>query len=232
MIRPETYCRRMPTYRLHEGMGAKFEAIGDIAAIHDYGDADFEAAAVRSLALVDLTALPRCGFKNEGAPEWLARNGVSIPDRANRATRQERGGLCLRLGGTDILVIASPYGDDLGPNELRAKWTAEKVKPCGWNAYREEGFNWFTLVGEQAPEFWSRVCAVDMRPSAFPDLEVAQTRAFHMGGVIVRADISGVLAYNLFFDIASSDFLIDVAQETLRELGGVMVGLSALRSLR
>lgn len=232
MISPESFDRRMPTYRTHKSLGAAFEAVGDIAGIAGYGDPEAELAAVRRLAFADLSALPRCGFKNEAAPQWLESQDIVIPDAPNRATRQETDGLCLRLGGTDMLVTGSPFGDDDGPNRLIAAWAAAKEKPRGWNAYREEGFNWFLLTGEQAPEFWSRVCAVDLRPSAFADLEVAQTRAFHMGGVIVRADIAGVLAYHMFFDIASSDFLIDVVRETMEEFGGMLVGLSALRSLR
>lgn len=232
MIRPDAFDRRIPTYRTHASLGATFEAVGEIAAVSGYGDTAAEAAGLRSLAFADLNALPRCGFKNEAAPQWLTAKGVVIPDAANRAARQSAGGLCLRLGGTDMLVTSSPFGDDDGPNRLLADWAASDEKPRGWDAHREEGFGWFVLTGEQAPEFWARVCAVDLRPATFADLDVAQTRAFHMGGVVARADIAGVLAYHMFFDIASSDFLIEVVGETMAEFGGTFVGLSALRTLR
>ncbi len=232
MISPESFDRRIPTYRTHRSLGATFEAVGDIAGIAGYGDTEAEAAAVRNLAFADLNALPRCGFKNEAAPQWLEKQGIVIPNAANRATRQAAGGLCLRLGGSDMLVTSGPFGDDDGPNKLLADWVAASERPRGWDAHREEGFNWFVLTGELAPEFWTRVCAVDMRPSVLADLDVAQTRAFHMGGIIVRADIAGILAYHMFFDIASSDFLIDMVRKTMAAFDGKMVGLLALRSLR
>lgn len=231
-VQPEAFERRTPCYRLHGSLGAVFEAVGDIAAVAHYGDAEGEAAALRSLAFADLNALPRCGFKNAGAPEWLAAQGVALPAAANEATRQDDGGLCARLGGTDILIAGDPWGASDRPNALLQRWSAETSRPIGWDAHREEGFSWFLLLGAQAPELWSRVCAVDLRPGAFPDLAVAQTRAFGMGGVIVRADLAGVPAYHLFFDIASSDFLIEAVRRTMRPFEGRLVGLAALRSLR
>ena len=231
MIRPESFDKRIPSYRIHTALGATYEAIGDMAAVSHYAEPDAEEKAVHELAFADLNALPRCGFKSEGAPEWLARQGIVIPDAANKAARQKSGGLCLRLGATDMLVAGSPLGDDDGPSALLLRWSTETVALRGWDAHREEGFSWFVLTGEHAPELLSRRCSVNLHPEAFANLSVSQTTAFGMGGVIARADISRTLAYHMFFDIASSDHLIEVVQEDMEEFGGRLVGLSALRAL-
>lgn len=231
MVRPEDFDRRIPAYRAHAALGATFEAVGDVAAVWNYGDPVGEAAALDTLAFLDLNALPRCGFKNEGAPQWLASKGVAIPDTANRAVRQTDGGLCARLGGTDMLVVCDPSGHGSLPRRLLMDWAADSVRPRGWDAHREDGFCWFLLMGSRAPEFWSRVCSVDMRPGSFADLDVAQTRAFGLGGVIVRADIAGIPGYHMFFDIACSDYLIHCVPTVMTEFGGRLAGLSALRTL-
>ena len=72
---------------------------------------------------------------------------------------------------------------------------------------------------------------MNLHPEAFANLYVSQTTAFGMGGVIARADFSRTLAYHMFFDIASSDYLIEVVQEDMEEFGGRLVGLSALRAI-
>lgn len=229
MVRPESFDRRMPAWRTHQDFGARFEPMGDVAAVVSYGDENVEDSALARLAFADLCAVPRCGFKNAGAPEWLAARGVAIPEVPNRAARQEDGGLCIRMGGTDIMVVADPAGRSDRPRRLLADWNADTAQPKGWNAHREEGFGWFLLTGALAPELWSRTCSVDMRLDRFVDLDVAQTRAFDMGGVIVRADLGTVPAYHLFFDIASSDYLIETVCEIMTEFGGRMVGLAVLR---
>ena len=231
MVHPTDFDRRLPAWRTHRDLGAGFEALDGIAAVSSYGDETGEREAAVSLAFADLCALPRCGFKNAGAPEWLAAQGVDIPEAANRATRLDDGGLCLRMGGTDLMVTADPAGKSDRPDRLLADWAAEQTKPKGWDAHREEGFGWFLLTGERAPAFWTRASAVDMRLDRFADLEVAQTRAFGMGGVIVRADLAGLPAYHLFFDIASCDYLIETVRNIMAEIGGRMVGMAALRAL-
>lgn len=231
MVRPEDFDRRIPAYHTHAALGAVFDAVFDGAAVWHYEDPAAERVALDTLAFIDLSALPRCGLKNEGTPQWLASRGVVVPDVANRAARQADGGLCARLGGTDILVTSDPFGYGTRPRQLLVDWAADPERPKGWDAHREDGFCWFFLIGSRAPDFWSRVCSVDMRPAIFRDLQIAQTRIFGLGGIIVRADIGGLLGYNLFFDIASSDYLIHCVLAVMAEFGGRMAGLSTLRML-
>lgn len=231
MVRPGDFDRRMPTYRFHLALGAVFEQRADMAAVSHYGDENSEREALRGLAFADMNALARCGFKNQGAPEWLSARNVSLPEAPNKGARQSDGGLCLRLGQTDILVTADPFARGDRPAQLISEWAADPARAKGFDAHREEGFCWFLLLGNRTPELWSRVCSVDMRPNRFLDLDVAQTRAFEMGGVIARADLKGCPAYHMFFDIASSDFLLESVQTMMRGLDGRMVGLAALRSL-
>lgn len=219
----------MPTYRTHRARNAVFRALGDIAVVEHYGDVNAEAAAVPELAFADLCALPRCGFKNVGAPDWLQRQGVTIPDRANKATRQLDGSICARLGGTDILLCADPLGESRRPTELLRAWAADSSKPKGWDAHREDGYSWFLLTGRHSPELFTRICAVDLRLQSFHELEVAQTQALGVSGVIIRADLAAIPAYHLFFDIASADFLIESMEDVMAEFQGRLVGLGALK---
>ncbi len=231
MVRPDAFDRRIPAWRTHRDLGARFEELNEIASVASYGDEAGEAAAIAKLAIADLCALPRCGLKNAGAPDWLAARGVVIPEIANRAARQDDGGLCIRMGDADIMVTADPAGRSNRPQRLLAEWTSDSTQQKGWNAHREEGFGWFLLTGRLAPEFWSRTCAVDMRLDRFADLSIAQTRAFGMSGIIARADLGAVPAFHLFFDIASSDYLIKTVRDIMGEFEGRMVGLIALRQI-
>ncbi len=231
MIDPASFLRRIPTYRTHQAMGAVFSEVNQTATPAAYGDAAGEIAQMAELAAVDLTALPRCGFKGPGALEWLKAKGVTVPDTANRATRQSDGGLCLRLGAADILLTADPPGRSAHPERLCAAWAADQARPIGWDAHREDGINWFILAGRRVSEVMARTCAVDFSLGVFADLDVAQTQAIGLGGIIARADLAGLPCLHLFFDMASSDYLIERLENELSVLGGRFVGLDAVRAV-
>ena len=48
---------------------------------------DGDASALAEMALVDLSLRPRTGFKGGGTPEWLAAQGLILPE-PNLAARQ------------------------------------------------------------------------------------------------------------------------------------------------
>ena len=230
MIDPASFRRRIPAYRTHQAMGAVFSDVNKTATPATYGDAAGEAVQMAELAAVDLTALPRCGFKGPGALEWLKAKGVAVPDAANRVMRQRDGGLCLRLGAADILLTGDPPGRSNRPEQLRAAWAADRARPIGWDAHREDGLNWFLLAGRRVSDVMARTCAVDFSLRVFADLDVAQTQAIGLSGIIARADLAALPCLHLFFDMASSDYLIERLENELSVLGGRFVGIDAVRA--
>lgn len=151
--------------------------------------------------LADLTQCPRFGVKGTGAAAWLAVQGLPVPP-VNRIAAA--GGLrVLRLGGEDFLLTA-----EVDPGALATVVAAWRTSagPKGYQSWREEGWAWLRLAGPDRDGALAALCALDLRPAAFPADAIAQTRVAHLDAVLVHsADGAG---YELFFDIASAAYMV------------------------
>jgi len=172
-------------------------------------------AAGSEILLYDLTACGRLGIKGRGAGAWLASQGAGLPTQVN-AMVPISGDLDLaRLGSEDFLVLSRPGSSSGALADLRASWEQDASGPKGFNAWREEVWAWFHLCGDQLSAFMAKTCPVDLHPDRFPLFSVAQTRVAQMDSIVIRTDRTGTLGFDLFFDIASSEF----ALRSFEELG-------------
>lgn len=207
--------------------GARLAPLNGGLAAMDYGDLDVERMALRRLALIDLSLLPRTGFKGPGAPEWLAAQGVELAP-PHRALRQADGSLVARLAPREALVLAV----DGGPvTRLEAAWREARERlpgePIGYPVPRADSHFWLLVTGEQAPTMLAKLCGVDLRPHRFAPLAVAQTQAMRLSVILIRDD--GVLpAWHLLADSASAGYAWDCLVDAMAEFGGRPAGLDAL----
>ncbi|MFO1039444.1 MAG: hypothetical protein U1E45_21575 [Geminicoccaceae bacterium] len=208
-------------------LAARLETVNGCAAAMNFGDLPAERAALSTLALVDLTPLPRTGFKGPGTPEWLTGQGVVLPD-PNRAAPQEDGSLVLRLAPREALILGPLQGGSL-VSRLDAAWPVDRegAPPRGYPVPRADSHCWFLLSGEKAPSTLAKICGVDLRPQKFGELEIAQTQAMRISVILVR-DRGDPLRYHLLTDSASADYAWDCLVDAMAEFGGRPAGLSAL----
>lgn len=228
------YPRRSFVHRKLEAAGAKFAALGDAAVATDFGDRAEEVAKASQLGLTDLSVIARCGFKGAGTMEWLARQGLALPEEPNRALRQDDGRLVARLSASEALILGALEGGEESITALNEAWVAERDaggRAQGYPLPRQDSHAWFRLTGETWPETLAKLCAVDLRPAKFADGAVAQTVAARTTVVIVRDDIADLPAYHLLCDSASAPYLWDCLLDAMAEFEGRPVGLSALKSL-
>lgn len=194
-----------------------------------FGDAEAERSALARLALADLSLYPRTGFKGAGAPEWLARQGVLLPE-PNRTQRQADGTLALRLAPREALLLTGRTGDG-DFSSLEAVWRAERAGgeagPIGFPVPRADSHFWFLLTGAQVPEMLAKLCGVDLRPHKFAPLAVAQTQAARISVIIARDD-TDLPAWHLLADSASAAYLWDCLLDAMAEWQGRPVGITAL----
>lgn len=167
------------------------------------------------ILLYDLTAYDRFGIKGRGASAWLRSRGIELPAQVNR-TVPVAGDLDLaRLGTEDFLILSRPGAGSGSLAELRARWDQDVDQPKGFNAWRDEVWAWFHLCGDSASGFMAKTCPVDLHRERFPLLSVAQTRVAQMDCIVIRSDRTGKHGFDLFFDVASSEF----ALRSFEELG-------------
>jgi sarcosine oxidase, subunit gamma len=203
---------------------------GGLVAV-DYGDPAAERAALASLALIDLSPLPRVGFKGPGTPEWLAGEGVRLPE-PNLALRQEDGTLAARLAAREALLLPPLAGGEADPTvRLEAGWRKARRnrpgEPLSYPVPRADSHAWFLVTGSHAPAMFAKICGVDLRPDRFAPLRVAQTQAMRLSVVVIR-DYGGLPAWHLLLDSASAEYAWDCLLDAMAEFGGKPAGLAAL----
>ena len=232
MTGPADMPRRSFLYRKLTEAGARFETFGDTAVAVDYGDPPAEKEAAKRMGLADLSPLPRTGFKGAGTPEWLAKQGVALPEESNRAMRQEDGAVAARLAPTELLILGSVVAKDDGlPAALDAAWQAESLPPDEQRGYplpRRDSHAWFLVTGERAAAMFAKICGVDLRPGKFDDLAIAQTSIARITAIAIRDDRGGHPAYHLLCDSASANYFWDCLLDAMAEFDGRPVGLAAL----
>ncbi|MDA0703391.1 MAG: sarcosine oxidase [Proteobacteria bacterium] len=227
-LNPIDLPRRSPLYRTLVASGARFAAVGDGAIADSFGKADETAA--RTLGLADLSPLPRAGWKGRVALAWLAERGVTGLDTDNRAVSQANGLLALRLAPTEAVLLAPLDGDPAALDGIAAGWSIETAGLCFPVPRMESSFR-FAVTGEHGAAMFAKLCAVDLRPRAFPDLAIAQTSVARMNAVVCRCDRSGVLGYEILGDWASAEYLWACLLDAMAEFDGRPVGRAALVAL-
>ena len=188
------------------------------------------AETLRRLGVVDLSPLPRIGFKGRGTIPAMQAAGVAAEAEANRAFRQGDGGLCAVLAPGEVLVLAALSGDDSLVRRLQSGWSMEN--PAGtYLVPRASTHAWFRVTGELAPTMFAKICGIDLRLHKFADLAIAQTSVVKLTGIVIRDDVAGTPAFHLLADSASAEYVWDCVLDAMNEFGGGPAGLAALREL-
>jgi sarcosine oxidase, subunit gamma len=224
-VDPFTLLRRSFVQRRLQAAGAVFEKLGDAAIAAEIGD-----PAPAGLALVDLSPLPRTGFKGRGALAWLEAQGVRLEPTPNRAFAQAGGSLALVLAATEALVLGPLDGDATGVARLEDAWTLESAPGCYLMPRRDSHF-WFALAGRAVPAMLAKLCGVDLRPKAFPAGSIAQTSVARTSAIVALATTTPVPLFHCLGDSAQAGYMLAVLEDAMAEHGGRLAGLRALERL-
>lgn len=227
-VLPQNVLRRSMLYRTLLQYGAVYETLGDGAIAAHFGRTD-EAETARRLAIADLSPLSRSGFKSRDTIAWLQAQGVTIPERPNRARLQDDGSVVARLSNDEHVILANLSGGDL-PARLDAAWELDSSRMC-YRMPRAHSYAWLAVTGEHSSTMFSKVCGVDLRPHKFSPGDIAQTSLARTNAVIIRVDVGATLAFYVLADSASAEFLWMCLTDAMQEYAGQPVGLVALRQL-
>ena len=180
-----------------------------------------------AVSIIDLSGLPRLGFKGRGTIDAMKKRSVTVEATPNRAFKQADGGLCLVLAPGEVILLSNLKGDGAAFDKMQAEWRLEDEERT-YPLLRRHSHAWFALTGPRAPDLLAKICAVDLRPHKFADLSIAQTSVAKMSAIVVRADIQGQLAYHLLADRASALYFKDCLMDAAHEFGGQMARLDVI----
>ena len=231
---PQSLTYRSPVYRKIRDLDAEFAEINGYAVATTIGEPAAQAAAIRQLSLSDLSGLTRLGIKGPGTCEWLSEQGLAIPDESNRALRQDDGALLARLADSEVLILCDLDQQSLHIERLIEAWQGA-VNPLatrrGFIVPRQDSHAWFRLTGRETAATLAKLCAVDLRASAFDQLQVAQTSVARLNAVVIRDDVADIPAFHLLADFASAGYCWECLLDAGAENEMRVVGLDALRDL-
>lgn len=171
---------------------------------HPITPAQVNVNPVARCALVDLTDLPRVGFRGTQSAEYLQARGFSMPEAPNRAVTQTDGSHVARLSQTEYLILGSVLdrGERIADEE--ARW--ELDHSANYLLPRQDSHAWLQLSGECISEVMAKLCGVDLRAQAFAPGAVAQTSAARINVIVVNVGGDSQPAFQILFDRASLEY--------------------------
>lgn len=227
---PARHARRSPIVRRHLALGASFTTFADAAVVTNYGDAGDERPQAGELAIVDLSALPRTGFRGNGAAAWLEGHGMGLPSSVNKASRQADGSLVARLSNDEYLLLGN-LTDESGPaTRTSAAWSLDATDHV-YDLPRADSHCWLAVTGDHASSMLAKVCGIDLRLQKFSDGDVAQTSVARTSAIVIRADLGSCPCFFILGDASVAEYLWDALLDAMREFGGAAIGITALRAL-
>ena len=173
------------------------------------------------LALCDLSAMSRAGFKSAVVDSWCeAKCGIAAPS-INQGALTDKGLLIARLSGTEILMMEDRAAK--GDFELMLQ-----TVPAAYLLPRQDSHHCFMLLGQHCAPLFSKLCAVDLRYHKFQRMQVAQTVMARVGVIVIRRDIEQTPAFYVLTDSSLAEYMWDSILDAMREFEGEVIGIGDL----
>ncbi|AHB48853.1 sarcosine oxidase [Hyphomicrobium nitrativorans NL23] len=217
---------RTPLAHILAERGAHWRTLGDTAAATKLST----SPALDELAIVDLSPLPRIGFKGRGTIEAMRARGLLVEAEPNRLFPQDDGSLCLVLAPSEVLILSAFDGNESRFSEWEQTFRLDDEE-CTYPLPRRDSHAWLAVTGRRAPAMFAKLCGVDLRLGKFPNHAIAQTSVARINAIVARSDRGETPVFHLLADIASALYLSSCLLDAAREYGGEFAGLDRLESL-
>jgi sarcosine oxidase subunit gamma len=177
-------------------------------------------------AMVDLTGLPRVGFRGPDSAAYLMARGFVLPDLPNRAVAQADGSHVARLSQTEFLLLGSLLDRGQRIADEEARW--EMDHSANYLLPREDSHGWLLLSGVHIAEVMAKLCGVDLRSQVFTPGAVAQTAAARINVIVINLGSVATPVFQLLFDRASLDYFKGALMDAMGEFDGTELGIDGL----
>jgi len=168
-----------------------------------------------SLALRDLSTLPKLGVKGRGAEAWLRNQGIILPAATYDTLPLDGGGLIVRLGSADFFLEGE------NTDSILPRLSAELAR-FPHQVYRvERQDSTFLLSGVRAPEALAQLCSIDF--DSAPPRRLCLTRVAGINCAILPDRGAECPIFRLWVDYTFAVYLWPILAEVNNDLGGRVV---------
>ena len=208
---PPTLTRRSPVHHLLEPLGPTWGRAHDCPIALHFGDPDGERDTMRTLALCDLSALPKLGIKGAAAKAWLEARHMPVYGTVSL----EGGGLVVKVAADELFLEGGIGGNVV---EFEQQLTDNLSAP--YRVERQDAT--FLLSGRHCREVLAQTCGINFAAAA-PNVLI-MTRVAVVSCSILPQPIEDLTIYRLWVDYSYAAYLWETLTQIIGELGGGIVG--------
>ena len=214
--------RLSPLHALHAEAGAAMSDVAGWQVVQSYGDVQSELQAVaRSAGVCDISGRSAVRVKSFRLDDVLGDRAPAI-------------GSIVRDGDTVIARLTAEEALAIGPPSAVGSWQAgieSDGDPLRYVIDVTSGLAGLKIAGPQARKVLAALTDLDLRDRSMPDGSCAQAGFAQVHGTLLRLDIGGTPAYELYVARENGTYMWQVVLESLGHGGVVPFGAEALRRL-
>ncbi len=217
--------RLSPLHSVHGQLGADFTEVAGWQLVEGYGSVEDEFAAVtESAGVCDMTGRMAVRVKS------LDLDAVVGSSRVPEVGSVARDGdlVIARLTAEEVLVLGPPT--EIGGWQVQLGVESDGV-PSRQVTDVTSGMTALRIVGPRAREVIASLTSLDVRERSMPDGSCAQAAFAEVHGTLLRRDIAGDAAFELYVAREFGVYVWEVVLESLGHGGVVPFGTAALLRL-
>jgi sarcosine oxidase subunit gamma len=188
-----------------------------------------DSAQIQQCAAVDLTNLPRVGFRGTDSASYLTEAGFVLPETPNTLLHQANGSVVARLSATEYLLLGALFDFGESISDLELSW--ELNDSANYLLPRQDSHAWIQLTGSSIALVMAKLCAVDLSTDAFAAGQIAQTSVARINAIVMNVSDAQAPKFNILCDRASSLYLWNVLLDAIAEFDGKAAGIDSLLTI-
>jgi aminomethyltransferase len=235
----EAPLRLSPVHYAAQRLGAEFTNRAGWRVAWSYTSIEEEAAAAKERAgLADVSALGKLLVRGAGAQELLAERREGRPaaqaDTGWAALSDDSGsfppgGYLVRLAPDELFAVCRPGAE--GELAARVEEAQRLARRFVTVVDQTSGLAGLLLSGPGSRVVLSKLCALSFHPGTFPDHHAVQSGCAAIRATIVRNDLGGVPAFEVYFERPYAEYVWGCATDAGQECGLAPTGWGALELL-
>ena len=221
-------CRLSPIHEQLARLKPRWTTLGDMPVVADFGDPTRERDLIGQLGLCDLSALDRTLVKGPGAAEFLASQGLWLPDQVFGHFPQADGALVVRTGGAEFFVENGWMANTVEQNTVGQLRRAIGASVPGVYEVPRQDVS-LIISGAAALELFSQTCGYNFGDSGY---RFVMTQVAGVSSSVLPRQVQARRAWQLWADGTYGQYLWETLLAIARELGGDAGGVDCFIGVR
>lgn len=212
--------RQSPIQYLFDPSVGQWGELFKTSVVLTFDAEEVETKALQTLALCDISVLPKLGLKGPDAADWLHSQSIILPEGIYQTRKQSDGSLVVQLSSNEFLLEDGWTSKTVQSLSEKIAWGQEGVT----RVERQEAS--FLLTGSRSVEVLAQTCAINFREA--PLDRFVMTRVAGTSCSVLPTSSENTVRYQIWVDATYAVSLWESLMAICQELGGSMIGIAAI----